>query len=402
MIIVLLFSLALVNKSFAFRITPASFEIDLKRGETKTEFLTINNDSDDSIQCQVYATGYQVGRDGKPVFEETEETDTSPFSARKMIKILEPEITIPAKSGKRVAISVTLPRTVSEREYFATIMAVTQAASDDLKKAQQKKVTTQMKINLRLGVILRINVAGPTVFKKAEISEVKVEKETQGVKVIATLENKCSVHLETEEAETVIKDLNHRIMAKFPLQGANKEVRGDKVFIYPQASRDFWGVVDKPLPPGKYLAEIIFNYGYRSRKIRRETAFEIEKELGDNLQKWMVMNVEPSTIKMEMKQGTLKRETVKIFNQDVNPLKVQVSAKVFINTHWLEVAPTELTIKPQSSEKIRIIATLPSNENVARVGKILIKPERGNESSVDIVVVAPEKKSEKKREGNKK
>ena len=277
-IIVLLFSFILANNALAFRITPASFEINLKKGETQSLELSVFNDSPNPIICQVYATGYQVGRDGKPVFEETEETDTSPFSAREMVKIEESEITIPANGEKKIAISVNLPRTVSEREYFATIMAVTQSTSV-LKKYQQKKeVVTQMKINRRLGAILRINVEGPTVVKKAEIIDFDVkERKGQNIIVIATLKNKCSVNLDAE-GEVLIKNSEHRIIAKFPLQGANKAVRGDKTFIFPQASRDFSGVVEQPLSAGDYLAEVSFDYGYRFNKITREIAFKVEEK----------------------------------------------------------------------------------------------------------------------------
>lgn len=377
--IILLFSFFLMDRAFAFRVTPTSFEMVLKKGETKIEFLTINNDSSDQINCQVYVTSYKVGRDGKPIFEET---DTSLFSARKMVKIQESEVIIPARSEKKIAISVTLPRVISKGEYFATIMAVTQATNTFLKSRQ---AITQMNINLRLGAILRLGIVGPTIDKKAEITEIRVKKNQREIRITATLENKCSAHLEAK-GEVLIKDLSNKIVAKFLLQGANKEVRGDKAFIYPQASRDFWGIVEKPLPAGRYLAEVIFDYGYHFRKIRKETAFKIEAELGNSLQRWLTMKIEPNTVKLEMKPGTLRRESVKIFNLDVNPLTVETSVKIFTNTRWLEVVPNKLIIRPQTEQSIRIIASLPQNETVERVGKIIIKPDRGNESSIDVLV----------------
>lgn len=393
-ILFLLFNFILVNESFAFRITPTSFEVTLRKGEVTTVTLEIDNDDERAISCQIYPTDYQVGLDGKPIFDAAGE---NPFSAQKMVTIPEPSIVIPAKSGQKVTARITLPKTVSEREYFAVIMAETQmirAAPND-----QQKVNAQIKINRRLGAILRINVVGPTVIKKAAITELKVEKGTQGIEIVATLTNQCPVHLEVEEAEVVIKDTDQRIKTKFLLRGANKAVRGDKVFIYPQRQRNFSGVLETPLAAGKYWAEVIFNYGYRFHKISRKTDFTIDTKLKNSLREQLVMRIEPGTIKMEMKPGSLRRETVKITNLDINPLMIQTSVKVFTDTPWLSVDPNQLTIRPGGTGKIRIITSLPLNEIAARVGKIFVKPERGKTSSVDIVITEPEKKVTQKGGG---
>jgi len=379
-VIVTLFSLILtVKTSLAFRVSPTSFEVTLKGGETKTLFLEIGNELSEPIRCRIYPTNYEVGRDGKPIFEGASDR----FSALKMIKIKESEVIVSAKGQKKVAILVTLPRGIPGGEYFAAIMSETTSPAQ-VKTAQG--VVAQMMVNLRIGSILRVNVPGRTILKKAEISELRVEmpEKEEGIKIMATLENRCPLHLEAE-GEVLIKDAGNRVVEKFLLQGANKEIRG-RAFIYPQGSRDFWGIIEKPLPAGKYLAEVSFDYGYRFRKIRKEIAFEISPALGKKQKEWLLIRAEPNLVKLEMKPGALRRENIKILNLDINPLRVVASTKVFTKTNWLKVLPAELTIRGQAVGSLRIIVSLPEDETVKRIGKVLLKPERGKEMSVDIII----------------
>lgn len=368
----------LANTTIAFRLSPASLKIEVKRGTTYLQILDIGNSSTNPISCRIYTTGLEVQKDGKQLFEEA----TTDYSAATWIISKEPTFEIPANSTKEVTIEIAVPRNTRPGEYFATIMTESTAPA---RTRNSERGEISMAVNFRLGCITRITVPGRTIRKKAEVSTVKVEvpnpdSENQDIIVTATLENQCSVHLDAK-GTVLIKNTENRIFDKFVLQGAGKNARGE-AFIFPQGSRDFWGIIERPLPPGEYVAEVSFSYGYRSRKVKGKAFFTVSPELGKKQKELLVFTVESNLIELEMTPGAFRTYRLKISNLDFEPLKI----KIVSQSAWLEIKPSQLTIRPNRSKTLRIEVSVPADEPIKRIGKILLTPERGKEIVVDVVV----------------
>ncbi|MFA4881075.1 MAG: BACON domain-containing carbohydrate-binding protein [Candidatus Doudnabacteria bacterium] len=388
LILMVLVGLSLsVNQVGAFSLSPASLELEVKRGESKTQIFNVNNDSEKPILCQIAVTGFEVLSDGKQRFEDA----TPDYSAASWIKAKSAEFDIPAKSSGKAEVIIAVPKTAKPGDYFACIFAQTQAPSK-AKTSQGQEIV--IAVNFRLGCIVRITVPGRTISKKAEVGEVKVEmpsaeNKEEGIKIIATLANKCALHLDAR-GEVLIKNSKNRIFDKFVLQGAGKNAKGEAL-VYPMGSREFSGTVQRPLPAGEeYTAEIAFAYGYRSQKAKSEAKFTVSQEVGDKQKEFLTLTAEPNPIEAQMLSGSFRARSVEIFNLDFEPLVVKAISQV----PWIVVEPAEFTIRSGREKSLRIMISVPANEPVARVGKIVLTPERGKPVVVDIVV--SETKKEKK------
>ena len=157
-------------------------------------------------------------------------------------------------------------------------------------------------------------------------------------------------------------------------------------------SREFSGAIQRPLPAGEYTAEVVFDYGYRSQKSKAQVNFTISPEVGENQKEFLTLAVEPNPLEAQMSSGAFRARAVKIFNLDFEPLAVKAVAQV----SWIVVEPAEFVIGSGREKSLGITISVPANEPVARVGKVILTPERGKPVVVDIVVSAPTEKEKVK------
>jgi len=386
LLVLIVFTGFLANQVMAFSLSPASLELEIKRGQSQTQVFNVNNDSEKPILCQIAVTGFEVLTDGKQQFENA----TPDYSAVGWIKAKKAEFEVAGKSSGKAEVIIAVPKTAQPGDYFACIFAQTQAP----KKAKTTQgVEVTINVNFRLGCIMRIIVPGRTIPKKAEVSEARVEmpsveNKEEGIKIIATLANKCPLHLDAR-GEVIIKNSANRIFDKFVLQGAGKNVKGEAL-IYPMGAREFSGTVQRPLPPGEYIAEVIFDYGYRMQKAKAQISFTVSPEVGGKQKEFLTLTAEPNPIELEMLSGAFRARAVKIFNLDFEPMVVWAVSRV----PWIKVEPDEFSIRSGKEKSLRITISVPAGEPIARVGKIALTPERGKPVIVDIVV--SEKKEKEK------
>lgn len=364
--------------SLNFKLNPSSLRIEGKISRAQTEILTVKNITAKSVQYRIYKTGFEVSRNGKFLFEEA----TRKYSALDWIKIKETEFGIPADGGKDVKVKISVPANAKRGEYFAVIMV------ESREPTRTEKTTGEpgflVPIVIRRGCMVRITVRGRTISKKAEILEIRVgipdpEKKEGGIGVIATLENKCQVHLDAI-GEVKIKNLAGRIFDKFALYGAGKDVRGE-AFVYPEGIRDFWGTITRPMPPGEYIAEASFTYGYRFRKIRAKESFTITEAIAAKQKEFLVLKTKPEFFELNMVSNERRIKGLKITNLDFNPLEVEV-----FSNRWFRVEPSEFAIPAGRSKYLRVVIMIPPEEESKKIGRIVFKPERGKEVVVDIIV----------------
>lgn len=386
-LLMILFAGFLANQAWAFSLSPASLELEIKRGESQPQTLNVNNDSEKSVLCQMAVTGFEVSPDGKQRFEDA----TPDYSAISWIEIEETAFNITPKSSKKAGIVITVPKNAKPGDYFACIFGQIQTPGKAITSQGQEVVIT---VNFQLGCIIRITVPGRAIPKKALVSDVRVEmpsaeNKDEGVKIIGTLVNKCALHLDAM-GEVMIKNSGNRTFEKLILQGAGKNTKGEAL-VYPMSSREFFGVIQKPLPPGNYTAEVVFSYGYRSQKAKAQAKFTVSQEIGKQ-KELLALTIEPSVIELEMTHNTFRVRRVDVFNRDSEEKLV---IKAGSQTPWVTVDPTEFTINPNKDRSLRIMISTIDNEPVARAGKITLTPERGKSVTLDVIVSEEKEKEDK-------
>lgn len=383
-IVLIILASFLTNQVMAFSLSPAYLELEIKRGESQTQILDVNNDGDGPILCQIAVSGFEVLSDGKQLFEAA----IPDYSAAGWIEAKESEFEVSGKSSGKAEVTIAVPKTAQPGDYFACVFAQTQAPSK-VKTSQSREV--EIAVNCRLGCILQITVPGKNLFRKAEVGEVKakmplIENKEEGIKIFANLTNKCASHLDAR-GEVLIKNSANRIFDKFVLQATGKNTKG-VALIYPMGSREFSGVIQRPLPAGEYIAEVAFDYGYRTQKAKAEAKFTVSQEVGENQKEFLTLTAEPNPLEAQMSSGALRALAIKVFNFDFEPLAVKATSQV----PWIKVEPAEFTIGSGKEKSLSVTISVPANERIARVGKIILTPERGRSVAVDIVVLAPKER----------
>ncbi len=366
-----------------FMLKPMELTLNIKRGESKTQVFTVRNDTEKSITCQIYATGYEVKKDGSQLFENAK----NKYSVPEWVKIKESEFKVPASENKKLEARIFVPRTARPGEYFAVIMVEKRPGK------VKRRTGISIPVIFRMACIAKITVPGRIIGKKAEISEAKVEvpdpeSKEKKVKVIVTLRNKCQVHLDAQ-GEVRIKNEKGRVFDKFVLQGAGKRTKGE-AFVYPEGERIFWGTIGRPFPPGEYIAEVSFNYGHKFRRVRAKESFTVTQAVSVKQKESLILKAQPGLLKYSLVPGGYHVEGVQVENMDpVEALEVTTQS----SAQWLKVFPQRLKLAPKRRRKIRVVARIPRDtEVVKRSGKVMFKAEKGDPVFVDVIVSDARKK----------
>jgi hypothetical protein len=175
---------------------------------------------------------------------------------------------------------------------------------------------------------------------------------------------------------------------RFIFVPAGEQVRGEGT-IFPGGMRDFEGIVERPLPPGEYIAEALFHFWIegdeRPRLVSGSTEFAVSEAIAARQKDLLVLHVNPELLEYSMIPGESHIEAIEIENMDlVSTLDVDIFAS---DPSWIEIPVPSVTIGPGRSKKIRIVVKIPRDaKEVERIGKVGIATTQGKPVYVDIRV----------------
>ncbi|MGB8953392.1 MAG: hypothetical protein WCC06_12095 [Candidatus Aminicenantales bacterium] len=384
-IVFALFFLVLVNFASAFRVTPARLDLTINRGTTQEVVLILmGSKSVKPETLMVFPTDISMLQNGSLKFDRLEGFKNS---AVPWIKLEQTNYTLLEKQTKELKFKISVPMSADPGEYYSVVMVEPTEFSDI--KAKDKPLVLQMKS--RLAVVIVIDVPGRIYEKKGDALSASVQEENGKLKILSTFNNAGNIHLDVAGTASIrSKDGKTRFgQVKLLATGNLKE----EAFIFPGNMRDFEGVMDKQLPKGEYVVDVMFDYGAKIKKAMASSNFSIFRETNADESKVEFLIVDKK-IEVQVPVGALRTKVVKISNSDYRVINVS-----FVSDSWVQVEPQSFALEPGQDKNIKL--TISNDGKSQKETTIVVKPDRGMPSEIKLSLTekakAPEKS--KKRSG---
>jgi len=392
-VVLLLLSFGSVN---AFRVSPVRLDLEIPRGQTKE--ITLNLLGSKGVKVEnliVFVTDISMERNGTLKFDRLEGFK---HSAVPWFKFEQKEFRLLERQSKELKLKIMVPRTAEPGEYYSVLMC----EPTEFTSLRLEDKLAVLKMKSRVAVVFVIDVPGRIYEKKGEAISAKVEEIDGKIKITSSFRNAGNIHLDVSSIAVIQNDDGRTTFGQIKLSSSGRESK-EKEFVFPSSVLDFTGILDKPLPMGKYTVDVVFDYGYKFRKTRKKANFSINRETNVDESEIELLSVEPKEIKIELSEGAFRVKPIKIVNVDCRTLRVFVETE----DEWLNVTPSELTLKPGEKKVLKAVLSIPRDKKDKRVGEIVFKLDRGKIIKIPVVVMRPgllalsEKAEEKIKEESK-
>lgn len=372
----------------AFQVTPASKAISMNQGTEQVVTIRLVGTKDERVL--IYLGDYFIDRRGTVVFEAGPEMNApsakgwiSPITAAQEVTYFDPAeqgmitrnapvVELQQGEVKEVSFRVAPPAD-AQGEYYATLHF------RDLTTSTQDDDTPQVAIYFAVAARLSIAIKGSFVPRRegGVLSDAGSIHQGEGATRISTsFENSGNVHLNVTALTYIRRAKDNRVFAELTLTPAGSQPDGS-AFILPGGVRDFEGYLRRPLPPGEYVAETVYDYGSYLRPKNR-VEFTVER---DTNAEFMTFDYEPKELKVVGAPGSTSIRKITVYNMGAEPLELRIDA----DEGLLRILTPQLIIPEGSSRNVGIMLRVP--EDASRT-KINLTPSRG--SPADLLVLINE------------
>lgn len=363
--------LVLATFARAFRVTPARLDLTITRGTTQEVLLTLLGSlSAKPETLMVFPSDISMLQNGSLKFDRLEGFK---HSAVPWIKLEQSYYTLLEKQTKELKFNISVPRNADPGEYYSVVMVEPTEFADI--KSKDKPLVLQMKS--RLAVVIVINVPGRIYEKKGDALSTSIIEEHDTLKIFSTFKNTGNIHLDVAGTASIrSKDGKTRFgQTKLLALGANKE----EAFVFPGNKRDFEGLMDRQLPKGEYICDVIFDYGNKIKKATASSIFSISRKVNVDESKNEYLSFESKNLELVIPVGALRTKVFKVSNTDYRSIDVSVASD-----KWVVVEPQSFTLQPGESRNIK--ATISPSVYIKPIMEtiIIFKPDRGMSSEVKL------------------
>lgn len=364
--------------AYAAKVTPVRFDVSIAPGASKEFVLNITGSKGEYNQnLMIYASDLFMNRNGALSFTRRE----SRISAVNWIKTETEEISLMEDQSKQIKFKISVPLGAKPGEYYAVVMV----DPKEFTKVKDKDRALALQMKTRVAVVIILDVPGRIYQKDGEIVEVKVNGTDSLVSVISTFKNLGNIHLDVV-GEGVIRSADGRMnYGKFLFKAPGSSQK--EAFVFPDAMRDFEGVLERPLPKGEYLVDVSFDFGYEFKKAKQSTKFSIERELSIDEDENEFLALVSKELKLQIPEGGRRTEIIKITNTDYRPIKVDV-----VSDAWVKFSPNNLILKPGEVRNVMATISVPSYEGNEKESTVTLKTDRGMDSQIKILAFKEKEK----------
>ena len=214
-------------------ISPGSMDMQVPEGEHSLPSITVRNDSDRPMDFEVELVGYGQGIGGST---EVLEPDTNPLSALPYIGFAPAGFYLEPGESQEVDLTVSVPAGTEGGRYAVVLVVATPRDEEAIKTVS------------RLGVLVRLTIAGSDLIQEGSIESIGSEPVESGkpIPIRVTYANEGNVHYRVQSSVTI-----------YDAQGAVLDiVRSRLAVVLPGYSRELvaeW-IPDRDLEPGTYNA----------------------------------------------------------------------------------------------------------------------------------------------------
>jgi len=243
------FSQAVFAAAASLGISPVTFELTGRPGETIENYLKVFNPSGDIIGVKMQIE--DIAPTGEEGFVTVEPPDTETYSLARWIITDPEEFELAPGEQKQVKVTLTIPQNAEPGGHYGTVLAATRAVMGS--------GTTGTAIVQRVGALILLIVPG-------EMKEILVVKDFSApifseygpINFSIKFENTGTVHLKPKGLIT-ISNLLGRKSAEIPFPEKNVLPKGIRKLDVSWDKKLLW--------PGRYTAVITGNYGLDNAQI---------------------------------------------------------------------------------------------------------------------------------------
>ena len=303
---------------------------------------------------------------------------TSNFSLADWVTLEPQVVTIPPASERLVSVTVKVPRGVSGGRYGAIAISPKEGATYSLGESEQSP------FKFRMASFLELQITGGATRREAFISDVSVRPSSElpmirqqvgdyGIVYSAEVTNAGNVHV-IAKGNLVIQTEEGRTVARYPMGGG----RG---LIIPESTVALRSVTGPNLPPGKYRARAIIDYG-GSRPTVADVAFSVtESSIEGKAEEAKPLSrlvVEPGELEVTAKAGAFSSSIIELTNRGADPIEVDSRILPLAFSlqgeflpeeergeapSWVEISPSTFSIDPGRTKRVRLSMRPPKDAN---------------------------------------
>lgn len=215
----------------AIGVFPIRAEHEVQAGQTKTDGITVDNDSAENIHMRVTVADWYLTRDGNPTF--VKKGKSPEFSMSEWIVVNPAEFVVPPHGHQIIRYTFTVPKDTPDGGYHTAIMI---ESVPNIAPGQDAHAAY---LNARVGAIIYDRVGKTTPQGTITAQQVVIDqKDTGQVGVQITLKNSGSSHFRFK-GESKIIDKQGKVIETLPIN--------DSV-VLPQSERDVFVPVKGILP----------------------------------------------------------------------------------------------------------------------------------------------------------
>jgi hypothetical protein len=376
----------------AAKVAPVKFELSIPRGQTQEFVLNLMGSVGEKNQnLVIYPSDFSMARNGALCFDLIKDSKNS---AVKWIKINENKLTLVESQEKKVVFKISVPFEAVPGEYYAVVMVEPESFTK-IKDTGNKPVVLKMKT--RVAVVITIEVPGRIYEKKGEVSEIRILETEKLVKITSAFSNTSDIHLDVS-GKAIIRSVDSRInYGEFPIRALSSSK--DEAFIFPKSVRDFEGSLDRQLPSGEYLVEVIYSYGdmKKSKKIEK---FSINRKVSVNEKDNEFLSLKNKEFNLYIPSNGRRTQVVSLTNTDYRDLNIDV----VIPDDWVKVIPNKLVLKPGEVRNIMFTLSASGYDEKSQMKEstVCFKTDRGKPSDLKfrITGVKEKEKTENEKSSN--
>lgn len=316
---------------------------------------------------------------------------TTPYSLSRWITISPNRFTIPPGGAQQIKVTISVPKGVTGGRYGAVVVTTVPSSSGVVAGALIAST-----VRFRMASFIELVVAGalPRTQAYAESFTVRLSSEDPELRTwvgddalvfAAAVKNESNIHI-IARGQLSISTADGRTIAQYPLGGG----RGA---IIPGATVELRSVLTSALPPGKYRARAVIDYGTR-RPIVAYTDFIVEEGevvadevRGSSPQRFAVV---PDEIEMTLRPGSMRSAVLEVVNRgeddliltgQVLPLAFDLVGALLPSQDregglsWVTVSPEHVRVRPGMSSRVRVIARAPGDASGAYYADVVFSSQ---------------------------
>ncbi|RCW52333.1 hypothetical protein [Halanaerobium sp. ST460_2HS_T2] len=343
--------LILTLEAAAVGVRPMIFEFDLDPGEIKEfEFVLTPGEQRQNVELNLYTptqnlTGglnYNLGNpEINPVLN--------------WISLESKEVIIPASQEQVVSGVIQVPYNASG-SHTAIIMI-------EPLDNQDNQNNSFFNFTVRYAVRININIDRPGQRPRAEIVNIYLEQNEEGIpEISALIKNTDSINF-IASAEATLRDKNNRLIEKLDII-SEIAARNNSLAtrIYPSSEVIFKGELNQPLYPGDYNLQVHLRYGDNLQLIERKV-ITLKEELRRSGPRRYI-SYEPEIISKNLRAGSPTTQVIEINNLYNEKIKVKINREEVVDNFDYSIFNTgelqlrggeELVINNRNSERLVFI-----------------------------------------------